>query len=221
MRLEQLWLKRVNETLDTVVKARRTARHAAHLLKGVAHAHRPTAKLLERKLRQLNVMLEGQRLKIPEYSGFRGFLEGFAEAMAQEQAGLAELEPQVRRLRKAIEGRSAKAMTMPREERVKRRRIQRRKETKKADRDRELYERQTALMRELNAIAAENSKSRGPELWRLTESIIDQPYKLIPAGVVESRIRELQLQTWQPKLLELRNVVSERERIRLEQIGAK
>lgn len=216
MRVEQLWLKRVTEASEAVTKARGTARVAAQRLKAVAHAHRPAAKVLERKLKQLQSMLEGQRLTVPEYEGFRGFLEGMSQAMASEQEQLAELELKLKRLRKAIQGRATKALAVPRKERKSRRKAQHGKKVKERDQDAKLYERQRSLMVRLNQFAVELGPPRGNALWKLASSVIDNAYEFIKPGVVEWKITSLRIEepasSW---LLELRDIVAEREKIRL------
>lgn len=218
MKIEQLQLKRVVETLDAVVKARRSARESARRLKAVAHAHRPNSKMLERKLRQVGSMLEGQKLKIPEYNGFRGFLEPLAQAMADEQAQLAELESQVKRLRKAVQGRAAKAIARPPKEQKARRRAKRKREEQEADQDRHLYKQQTDLMVQLNQAALAEGKPVGTELWEVTTAIIDRPAETTKPGVVEAMIRAKDLQRWLRQLLELRNVAWKRHELRLEKL---
>ncbi len=216
MKVQQLWLKRTKEAQEALTRARRTSRAAAALLKKVAHAHRPAAKQLEKKLHSLESMLENERLKVPEYSGFRNFLEEMAQSMAHEQEQLAELEIPLRRLRKSVEGRAAKAVAAPPKERKKRRQIKRRKEAAQSARDVELYKRQTALMQELNKLALGAPQPIGSELWKLTEAIIDNPSQMNKPDAVEREIREKDLYPWLRQLLDLRNVVFDRERIRLE-----
>lgn len=219
MKLEQLQLKRVTETLDAVVKARRSAREAARRLKAVAHAHRPSAKLLERRLRQVESMLEGQRLKIPEYNGFRGFLEPLAQAMADEQTQLAELESQLKRLRKAVQARAAKAIATPPKERKAKRKAKKQREAREVEQDTQLYEQQRALMQELNRASIAEGAPLGTKLWALTIAIIDRPAELGKPGVVEERIRaDEDLSRWIRQLLELRNVVWKRHEKRLEKL---
>lgn len=217
MKVQQLWLKRTKEAQEALTRARRTSRAAAALLKKVAHAHRPAAKQLEKKLRSLESMLEAERLKVPEYSGFRNFLEEMARAMANEQDALAELEAPLRRLRKAVEGRSAKAVAMPREQLVKARKGKRKRALATDARDQMLYKRQGELIRELDGSSKDDPIEVRRAVNELFSNIVDAPHTWKPE-VIAIQIQRHGLHRWTKQFLELQKVVAERNMIRLERL---
>lgn len=215
MRVQQLWLKRAKEAQDALTRARRTSRVAASLLKKVAHAHRPAAKQLEKKLKSLESMLESERLKVPEYSGFRNFLEEMGRAMANEQDALAELEAPLRRLRKAVEGRSAKAVAMPREDLVKKRATKRKRAQASKAKEDALYRRQGELIREMS----KSSETEPIEVRRAVNDvfsvILDRPSEMT-AEAVAFAIKNRGIERWSKPMLELQQVASELNRMRIE-----